>query len=264
MRNRRASAGCISKGPHIAVDRRGTHKAAYIRPLSADTLDHLGRLGAAGIPTMITVAPEVVTPEQIREITGLGAIVSLGHSAASGDVARQAIAAGARCATHLFNAMPPMSGREPGIAGALIGSDAYAGIICDGIHVAADMVALAIRARPSPDRMFLVSDAMPTVGGPPEFDLYGSPVHLEGRRLVNAEGSLAGAHTTISEGVEYLVSDLGLPVEAALRMAITVPCRAAGLDLDAVEGRDLRDLVVLDGNARFVGSLDDVAAGSCG
>ncbi len=253
-------AGLHIEGPHISVDRRGTHKAAFVRPLDDSTIAHIRRLRAAGVPTMVTVAPEVVTPAQIAAMVALGAVVSLGHSKATGDETRKALAAGATCATHLFNAMPPMTARGPGLAGAVINSQAYAGLICDGIHVSDDMLAMAIRARPVAGRMFLVSDAMPTVGGPPEFDLYGTTVHLEGHKLVNSEGSLAGAHTTMSEGVRCVADTLGFGLETALQMAITVPCRAMGLSLDALAGRDAGDLVLLDAAANVVGALNGVLA----
>lgn len=248
--------GLHIEGPHISMARRGTHAPAHVRPFEEATLAHVRRLRAGGIPVMITVAPEAANPQQIAELAGTGAVVSLGHSDADADTTRAALAAGAACFTHLFNAMSPMLNRAPGMVGAAINSEAYAGLIVDGIHVADEMIGLAIRARPVADRMFLVSDAMPTVGGPDCFDLYGQSLHLEDGRLVNAEGSLAGAHLTQAEGVARLVNVLGLNRLEALRMAVTVPARLMGLDhLAKVEGRAAKDLLILDDDMGFRGWL---------
>jgi N-acetylglucosamine-6-phosphate deacetylase len=255
-------AGLHIEGPHIALARRGTHAARYVRPFESATLAAVTRLRAAGVPVMITVAPEVVTPDQISELAATGAVVSMGHSQATATETRAARAAGASCVTHLFNAMPPMENRAPGLLGAAINSDLYTGIICDGIHVADEMVGLALRARPEPDRMFLVSDAMPTIGGPSSYKLYDMVIELKDGRLVNAEGSLAGAHVTQAEAVRRLVEVIGVPVERALRMAVTVPSRVMGLenDLTRLEGRSLDDVILLDADLNFRGSLSDIAA----
>jgi N-acetylglucosamine-6-phosphate deacetylase len=167
-----------------------------------------------------------------------------------------AFAAGASCATHLFNAMSPMLNRSPGAVGAVINSQAYAGIICDGYHVADEMVGLAIRARAVSGRMFLVSDAMPTVGGPDAFELYGNTITLKQGQLVNAEGSLAGAHVTMAQSVQRLVSVVGVDKETALQMAVTVPADVLKQpELATVVGRSVDDLLVLRGDFVVVGTL---------
>lgn len=185
--------GVHIEGPHISVARRGTHAARFIRPMDDDTLATVTRLRDAGVPVMITLAPESASTAQIAALAATGAVVSLGHSDATAAQTAAALEAGVGCFTHLFNAMSPMLSRAPGVTGTAINSRAYAGIICDGIHVDDAMVALALRARPVPDRMFIVSDAMPTVGGSGRFRLYDMELHLENGRLVNNEGSLAGA-----------------------------------------------------------------------
>jgi len=250
--------GLHIEGPHISVERRGTHKAEFVRPLDEDTIRLVEKLRSADVPTMLTLAPDVVSPQDISRLVDLGTVVSIGHSKASADVVRRALEAGASCFTHLFNAMPPMAGREPSVVGAAINSHAFAGIICDGIHVADEMVAMAIRARPVSDRMYLVSDAMPTVGGPTEFNLYGSKVALINNRLVNSEGGLAGAHTTQNEGVKRLVDRIGISAEDALKMAITIPGNAMGLELDQLQGRSIKDIICLSDGLEYQGSLADL------
>lgn len=251
--------GLHIEGPHIAVARRGTHAEHLIRPMEDTTIAIVSNLRKAGVAVMITLAPEAATLAQISELAATGAIVSLGHTDATAQDTRAAIAAGATCFTHLFNAMSPMLNRTPGVVGAAINSTAFAGIICDGIHVADEMVGLAIRARPLADTMFLVSDAMPTVGGPDHFNLYGRDVRLVDGRLLNAEGSLAGAHVTMADSLARLVHLVGVDLAVALRMAVAVPARVLGRpDLAQILGRDAQDLLVLDSTLAVVGNCADL------
>jgi N-acetylglucosamine-6-phosphate deacetylase len=243
----RSLLGLHIEGPHLSIPRRGTHAAEWVRPFEAATLAHIHRLRAAGIFVKITLAPEAVMPAQVAEIVRTGAVVSVGHSDTTAEQTRAVLDAGASSFTHLFNAMSPMLNRAPGVTGACINSTAYAGIICDGIHVADEMVGLAIRARPVPGRMFLVSDAMSTVGGSDRFTLYGQEIRLVDGRLVNTEGSLAGAHVTMAESLRRLITVVGTPPETALDMAVSAPARLIRRpDLASPEHRDLADLLILD------------------
>jgi N-acetylglucosamine-6-phosphate deacetylase len=251
-------AGLHIEGPHISHPRRGTHAERFIRPLDARTRDTVSALRAHGVRVLITLAPEACAPGQIADLAAMGAVVSIGHSDTTADHVRAAIAEGAGCFTHLFNAMSPLLHRAPGVVGAALNSSVPAGIICDGIHVADELVGLAIRARPAPDLMFLVSDAMPTVGGPDRFRLYDMDLHLEDGRLVNTEGSLAGAHVTMADSVARLVAVVGVPPETALRMAVTIPARVIGApELATIAGRPVDEINHLDPQARFMGLLAD-------
>lgn len=257
----RSLLGLHIEGPHLSISRRGTHAAEYVRPFDATTLAHVRRLRAAGIYVKITVAPESTTSQDVASLTGLGAVVSIGHSDATADQVRSLLDAGATCFTHLFNAMSPMLNRAPGVTGACINSTAYAGIICDGIHVADEMVGLAIRARPVQGRMFLVSDAMCTVGGSDHFRLYGQDIWLKDGRLVNAEGSLAGAHVTMAESLRRLMTTVGTAPETALDMAVSAPARLLNRpDLATPEQRETADLLLLDADWRVTGTLADALA----
>ncbi len=248
--------GLHIEGPHISVARRGTHNADHIRPMDARTMDVVARLRRNDIAVLITLAPEATTNAQIAALAKMGASVSLGHTDAPAEDVEAAIAAGATCATHLFNAMSPMTSRAPGAVGAILNSELRSGIICDGHHVDDRMVQLALRARPADDLMFLVSDAMATVGGPAQFDLYGQNVRLDNGRLLNAEGNLAGAHVTQAEGVARLVQHIGAPLEQALRMAITTPAHVVGQPaLAQIVGRPLHDLIVLSDKLQVTDTL---------
>lgn len=248
-RGARGILGLHLEGPHLSQARRGTHSPDHIRPFESETLAHIERLRAAGVFVKITLAPEAVSPAQVAQIVATGAVVSIGHSDAGSAAVRALLAAGASCFTHLFNAMSPLQARAAGVTGACLNSQAYAGIICDGHHVADEMIALAIRARPVAGRMILVSDAMPTVGGSDHFSLYGQKLHLENGRLVNREGALAGAHITMAEGLARLITKVGLPPIQALDMAIGAPARLLGQPaLASPAQRDLADLLILDPN----------------
>ena len=248
--------GLHIEGPHISVARRGTHNAIHVRPMDDRTLNVVEALRCHDIAVMITIAPEAITHDQIAALVRMGAVVSIGHTDATCEDTEAAISAGASCATHLFNAMSPMVGREPGAVGAVINSHVWSGIICDGFHVDDRMIKLALRARPDDDLMFLVSDAMATVGGPALFDLYGQNIHLENGRLINAEGHLAGAHVTQAEGVARLVHEIDVPLAQALRMAITVPALVVGqANLAQVIGRLVRDVLLLSDDLKVDGTL---------
>lgn len=248
--------GLHIEGPHISLARRGTHAARWVRPFAAQTLAHIHRLREHGIFVKVTLAPEAASPNDVRAIVATGAVVSIGHSDATAEEVQALLSAGASCFTHLYNAMSQMQGRAPGVVGACINSTAFAGIICDGIHVADEMVALAIRARPVPGRSFVVSDAMSTVGGSDRFTLYGQEVRLRDGRLVNAEGALAGAHVTMAESFARLILRVGISPESALCMAISVPARVLGRpDLTSPERRGLEELLILGDDWRVTGTV---------
>lgn len=252
--------GLHIEGPHLSIPRRGTHAIEWVRPFEQATLDHVQRLRSAGIFVKITVAPESVTPAQVAALVATGAVVSIGHSDATAKQVQPLLAAGANCFTHLFNAMSPMMNRAPGVTGACINSTAYAGIICDGIHVADEMVGLAIRARPLAGRMFLVSDAMSTVGGSDCFTLYGQEVRLMDGRLVNSAGSLAGAHVTMAEGFHRLIHVVGVSPATALDMAVSAPARLIGRpDLGQLADRSLDDILCLNADWTVLSSAADWA-----
>ena len=251
--------GLHIEGPHISQERRGTHSSEFIRPFDERTFATLCRLRDANITTKITLAPEVVDPETVHRIAKLGVIVSIGHTVASNAQTWAAIDAGASCATHLMNAMPPLINRDPGPVVAIMNAGLACGIICEGIHVHEEMIKLALRAHAHPDRVFLVSDSMPTIGGPNQFELYDMTVQLTEGQLINSEGSLAGAHITQAEGVARLVQAIGLNVVDALHMAIDAPANLIRRsDLANVDGRAISDLVVLSNCARQTTMLSDI------
>lgn len=221
--------GLHIEGPHFSPARRGTHAERYLRPLDRRTVTLVERLRSAGMPVMITLAPERADPALLAALVDSGAVVSAGHSSATADEARVAFGRGVSCVTHLFNAMDQMQSRGPGLLGAAIDSDVMCGMICDGIHVDWTMLRIALAARPASGLSFAVSDAMATVGGPDHFTLYGQEIHVEQGRLVNAEGALAGAHVDLRQSLANLLSHVGLDLQTAVPMVSDIPRRLMGL-----------------------------------
>lgn len=248
--------GIHIEGPHIARTRKGTHDPQYIRTVDQDTFRIVERLRSKDITVLLTLAPEAVAPGDVARLTDIGVLVSVGHSDATLEEVRALEAEGATLFTHLFNAMSQMENRAPGVVGAAITSEAWCSAIFDGHHVADEMLKIACAARPRPDRMIIVSDAMPTVGGPESFDLYGKTITARDGKLINDEGSLAGAHVTMAQSVGHAVHRIGLPLETALRMAVTHPAEALGRgDLARLMGLPLADLVVLDASLTKASAL---------
>ena len=221
--------GMHIEGPHISPDFRGAHALEYIRPLDDHTWTLLRRLRTRDVPVILTLAPERLPPGALAELAGLGVKVSIGHSGATESQTREALAGGATLVTHLFNGMPALRTKQVGLPGVALDSPAWCGIIADGHHVADTMLRLAVRAKQGPGMLFAVTDAMPTVHGPAEFQLYGNTLRLHEGRLIDARGSLAGVHIDMIGTLRRLVRNVELPLEVALAMVTSGPARAAGL-----------------------------------
>jgi N-acetylglucosamine-6-phosphate deacetylase len=222
--------GLHLEGPFISPQRPGVHRPDLIRTPGAGDLEELCELVGAG-RSMVTLAPECVPAGFIRTLVSSGLRVSIGHSEASAAAVTQAVTDGATGVTHLFNAMPPLSARAPGIVGAALSEDRLtAGLIVDGIHVDPISVRAAFAAKGS-DRIALVSDAMPTVGTSLDsFDLFGRTIKLAEGRLSTEEGTLAGAHLDMASAVRNAVTLAKVRLEDALRAASLTPARFLGLD----------------------------------
>lgn len=243
----RGFLGLHIEGPHINPRRMGTHRAEYIRPMDDDTLAALAHLRRHDISVLLTLAPEMVAAETIRQITDLGVIVSAGHTNATAAEMRAGLDAGITCFTHLYNAMPPMASRDPAVVGTAICSDAYIGIIADGHHVTWEMLRIAWRARPRGGRMFLVSDAMATIGGPDHFELYGERITVRDGALINAAGALAGAHIDMLGCLRNAVHHIGVPLIEAIEAACVTPADVMNVSAPALRPGIVReDFVLLD------------------
>jgi N-acetylglucosamine-6-phosphate deacetylase len=218
--------GIHLEGPFLSPEKPGVHRREFIRRPQDH---HRLMLGAfrAGV-LLVTLAPEEAPDGFIAELVAAGAKVALGHSMATYEETRAAMAEGLTGFTHLFNAMRPLSAREPGpVAAALESPDASYGLIVDGEHVAPAMLGLAMRGLGRP---MLVSDAMPPVGGTKgEFDLLGDRITVRDGSCRTQEGALAGSSIEMASAVRNCVRLLGLPLERALRCASSHPAEFLGL-----------------------------------
>jgi N-acetylglucosamine-6-phosphate deacetylase len=242
--------GIHLEGPYLNVERKGVHSAKRIRiPSSDEDINHLFDVFPAHLIKLITLAPERVSPEFIQRLIRHGMIVSAGHTEASYDQMQIALAHGVTGFTHLFNAMSPMTSREPGVVGAALDhGDSWCGLIVDGHHVHPVTLRQAIKAK-AKGKMMLVTDAMHTVGqGAGQFDLMGSPIVSENRKVTTLNGTLAGSNLDMATAVRNTVQQVGLGLEEALRMASLYP--AQFLKLDHKIGRIAKgfqaDLVLID------------------
>ena len=223
-------AGLHLEGPHLSVARKGAHDAALIREMTRRDLDVL-LAAASALPVLkVTVAPENVTEEQVASLAGAGVLVSLGHTDAGFDTCRRYFAAGARCATHLFNAMSQLGSREPGLVGAALATGTVSsGMIADAVHVHPATMRAAWAGKAGPGRIFLVSDAMAVAGtDQTSFELGGRTISRESGILTLADGTLAGADLDLTTAVRTLVEKVGVPLPDALRAATSDPAAMIG------------------------------------
>lgn len=224
--------GLHLEGPHLSVPRKGVHVADFIRPMDEQDLSVL--LAAQGTfgKSMITIAPENVTIDQVAALVEAGWHVSLGHTDCDAETAFAYFEAGASMATHLFNAMSQMRNREPGLVGAVLTTDkAYCGMIADGYHIANANMRVALHAKKGPGRIFFVTDAMsPTGTDATEFILGGRQTFRRAGRLALADGTLAGADIDMISMVRKAIKTLPLSLEEALKMASRYPCEAIGAE----------------------------------
>ena len=254
--------GLHLEGPFISPRRPGVHPLTGIsRPEKGD-LEELCELAGAG-RSLVTLAPECVPAGFVRSLVSSGLRVSIGHSEASASVVGQAVADGATGVTHLFNAMPPFTGRAPGIVGAALAEHRLtAGLIVDGIHVDPVSIRTAFAAK-GPDRIALVTDAMPTVGSSLDrFELVGRTVKLVDGRLTTDEGTLAGAHLDMASAVRNAVRLAQLTLENALCAASLTPAKFLGLDNErgALFPGARADFVALDRELEVIGTWIDGSA----
>ncbi|HEY7776054.1 MAG TPA: N-acetylglucosamine-6-phosphate deacetylase [Kineobactrum sp.] len=216
--------GIHIEGPFFAQTRRGTHRADRLRAPASKDIDWL--CGVVDVPRVLTLAPELMLPGQIRRLTDAGIRVCAGHSDATFAQVQQACNEGLRGFTHVFNAMSPLSAREPGVTGAALDSSGcWLGIIADGHHVHPASIRIARHCAP-PGKLYLVSDAMATVGSDLRgFELYGEYIEVHDGKLINSEGSLAGSAINMGDAVRYCHQEVGLALEECLRMASLYPAQ---------------------------------------
>jgi N-acetylglucosamine-6-phosphate deacetylase len=225
--------GIHLEGPFLSHKRRGVHPPEYLVEPTLSAFEHLWQ-AARGHVRMMTIAPELPGAlDVIAEAARRNVCVSIGHSDSTLEAARAAVQAGARHATHTFNAMRPLDHREPGILGeVLANADLSADIIADGIHVAPEVVQIFLKAK-GLERAVLITDATSAAGMPDGIYQLG-PIQVDvknGRCTVHGEpgGKLAGSVLTMDKAVRNLTQFAGWSLQNAVRAATLSPTRATAL-----------------------------------
>ena len=223
--------GIHIEGPYLSLARKGVHDPAKLRELDASALGLLTSL--RGGRTLVTLAPEVTTPQIIEKLVAAGVVVSAGHTNATYAEISIALRHGLTGFTHLFNAMSQLTGREPGTVGAALEDPtSWCGIIVDGAHTDPVVLRIALRCKPH-DRFMLVTDAMPSVGtNNDSFELQGRRITVSGSTCLDEDGRLAGSNIDMATCVRNAISMLGLSLPEAVRMASRGPAEFLGLAHD--------------------------------
>lgn len=249
--------GIHLEGPFLSHAKRGVHPPDLLLEPEIGLFDRMYE-AAGGCMRLLTLAPELPgAAEFAAHATAKGVRVSIGHSDATLAQTRPVMAAGAVSATHTYNAMRAMHHQEPGIVGAVLASDElYAELICDGIHVAPEMVKVWWRAK-GPERAILITDAMSAAGMPDgTYQLGGFDVEVAHGRAT-ARGVLAGSVLTLDRALSNFVAFSGATVEQGLRLLTANPAAMAGFSdrAGALTLGGLAHLVAVDASGKLLASI---------
>ncbi len=240
------SLGLHLEGPYLNVLKKGIHSPDFIRRSDDAMIELICQ--NADVVSKVTLAPEQTPTEHIEKLTRAGVVVSAGHTNATYQEARQGFEAGVSFATHLFNAMTPMMGREPGMVGAIYDTpEVYAGVIADGFHV--DYANIRLAHKIKGDKLVLVTDATAPAGADMDhFIFVGKKVYYRDGKCIDENGTLGGSALTMIEAVQNSVEHAGIALDEALRMATLYAARAIGADnkLGAIKKGLVANLAIFD------------------
>jgi N-acetylglucosamine-6-phosphate deacetylase len=237
--------GIHLEGPFLSHAKRGVHPTVDLVEPSVAAFDKLWQ-AARGHVRMITIAPELNGAEEvIAEASKRGVCVSIGHSDATLEQARCGVKAGARHATHTFNAMRPLDHRAPGILGEVLTNNRLsADVIADGIHVDPTVVDLLFRAK-GIENLVLITDAISATGMPDgRYQLGTLEVELKDGRCTR-DGNLAGSALTMDRAVRNVMKFARLDLQQAVRAASMNPAKVVGIEKGTIESGADADFVVL-------------------
>jgi N-acetylglucosamine-6-phosphate deacetylase len=236
--------GIHIEGPFLNANRKGIHDASKFRVLDDDAFELLTSLKRGR--TLVTLAPEATTPAMIRRLVEAGIVVAAGHTNADYAGIRQALDAGLTGFTHLFNAMSPLTSREPGAVGAALEDSAsWCGLIADGRHVHPAVLRIALRARRL-DHFMLVTDALSAVGTVEKsFTVQGRAIRVVDGVCIDENGTLAGSDLDMATAVRNIIDFAGLSLAEAAYMASAAPAAFLGLadDVGTIAAGKRADLV---------------------
>lgn len=240
--------GVYLEGPFISEAKRGAQDATYIRVPDSEFFDRLQE-AAEGRIRIVTVAPEVPGAMDFLRATAPKAICSIAHSDANYDTALDAFRNGASHVTHLFNGMSAFHHRDPGIVGAAFDSGCRIELICDGNHVCPSVVRAAWKMF-GDDRVIMISDGMRASGMPEgDYRLCGRTYSVRGTVARMEDGALAGPVISLSACMKKSVTEMGIPLAAAVKSVTVNPARELGLfdRIGSLAVGKQADIVLLDG-----------------
>jgi N-acetylglucosamine-6-phosphate deacetylase len=246
-----AFAGIYLEGPFISPKKLGAQNPDYVKKPDAEMFRRL-QSASGGTAKILAIAPEMEGAlDVIGEISG-SVVCSIAHTAADYDTAMQAFAKGARQVTHLYNAMPGLGHREPGVIGAALDTPACrVELICDGVHIHPSVVRATFRMF-GDDRIIMISDSMMATGlCDGEYELGGMPVTVRGNRATLTEsGAIAGSATNLMGCLKTAVREMGIPLHSAVKCASVNPAKAIGISSErgSLDNGKFADIVLLDEN----------------
>lgn len=248
--------GLHIEGPFLAHDRRGVHDARKLQQLTVDIINVLEPVKFGR--TILTLAPETVSPDMIRTLSDKGFVVCAGHSNASYEQVSAAVEQGLRGFTHLFNAMSQLGAREPGMVGAALDrKNTWCGIIADNHHVSHASLRVAYRCK-GPEKLMLVTDAMPPVGsGQNVFSMMGKDITVSDGVCRDPDGTLAGTALDMASAIRNIIKATGCSLVEASSMASIAPSAFLGLrdEMGSIEAGQRADLVIADKEIKVYATL---------
>ena len=251
--------GINMEGPFISPAKKGAQAAENIMHCDYEYFNQL-QDAAGGLIKLVDIAPEEAgAMEFIDKVKGK-VVVSLAHTASDYDTAMESIAHGASHATHLYNAMPPLNHRNPGVIGAVRDSDnCHVELICDGVHIHPSVIR-ATFAMFGAQRMILISDSMRATGlDDGEYTLGGQPVTVKGNLATLHDGTIAGSATNLMDCMRFTVKHAGLPLETAVMCATANPAKEIGIfdEVGSIAVGKKADFVLLDQDLNLAGVYID-------
>lgn len=240
--------GINMEGPFISAKKKGAQAATHIRPCDAK-LFHAFQQEANGLIKLVDIAPENDGAMEFIDEVKDEVVISIAHTTADYDTASEAFARGASHVTHLYNAMPPLNHRDPGVIGAALDAeDCHVELICDGVHIHPAVVRATFEMF-GPERVILISDSMRATGlTDGQYTLGGQDVFVKGPKATLADGTIAGSATDLMGCLKVAAKEMGIPFEDAIACASMNPAKEIGIyDVcgSITEGK-AADLVLLD------------------
>lgn len=255
-KNKNQALGLHLEGPWLNSIKKGTHDETLIRKPDPDLVTLICE--NADVITKVTLAPEIAGDAVICQLSEAGILVSAGHSNATYDEAKKGFDAGVRFATHLYNAMPSVTVRQPGLVGAVLAArEIYCGIIADGLHVHYANIRSAKILKG--EKLVLVTDATAPAGANDvdHFIFAGKTIYYREGLCVDEKGTLSGSSITLLESIKNTVEHVGIALDEALRMATLYPAQAIGLEkkLGSLKAGQIANLAVFTPTYRMLKTI---------